>query len=191
MEPEPDLPEVHAQSLDVTRVFVAGVDDSAWGSESVCDGWTVSELVNHIVTGNWWAMELVGGKTIAEVGDRYDGDVLGDDPLAAYDESAAAVAAAFRAPGAMDAACAVSYGPVPGWVYCGHRFIDVLIHGWDVATSTGEDPTLPAELVEACWAVLEPQLEMLTGSGLFATAQPVAEDADRQTALLAVLGRRA
>jgi uncharacterized protein (TIGR03086 family) len=191
MEMDVDLPEVHATSLDVTRVFVAGVDDPAWDAESVCDGWSVRELVNHIVTGNWWAMELVGGKTIAEVGDRYDGDVLGDDPLAAYDESAAAAAAAFRAPGAMDALCAVSYGPVPGWVYCGHRFIDALIHGWDVAMSTGEDPTLPADLVEACWTVLEPQLAMLTGTGVFGTAQPVAEDADRQTALLAVLGRRA
>jgi uncharacterized protein (TIGR03086 family) len=191
MELEPDLPEVHALALDVARTFVAGVGDGAWGEDSVCEGWTVRELVNHVVTGNWWAMELVDGKTIAEVGDRYDGDVLGEDPLAAYQASAAAATAAFRAPGAMEAPCAVSYGPVPGSVYCGHRFIDVLIHGWDVGASTGQDTALPADLVEACWVVLEPQRDMLAGSGLFGTAQPVEGDTDRQTALLAVLGRRA
>jgi uncharacterized protein (TIGR03086 family) len=191
MTADVDLPEVHARSLEVTRVFVAGVGDAQWGDVSVCDEWTVRELVNHVVTGNWWAMELAGGKTIDEVGDRYDGDVLGDDPVAAYDASAAAAAAAFAAPGAMEAPCAVSYGPVPGSVYCGHRFMDVLVHGWDVAQSTGQDTALPPDLVDACWAVLEPQLDLLVASGMFGTAVPVEDDADRQVTLLAVLGRRA
>ena len=186
-----DLPEVHARSLDATRVFVAGVADGQLGDPSVCNDWTVRELVNHIVTGNYWAVELGGGKTIAEVGDRYDGDILGDNPLGAYDESAAAAAVAFRAPGAMDAPCAVSYGPVPGSIYCGHRFMDVLIHGWDVAKSTGQGTELQPDLVEACWAVLEPQLDLLMASGLFGEAVPVSDAADAQTQLLAVLGRRA
>ena len=91
----------------------------------------------------------------------------------------------------MDAPCAVSYGPVPGSVYCGHRFIDVLVHGWDVAKSTGQDTTLDPALVEACWAVVEPQLEMLVGSGAFGTEVEVPDDADAETKLLAVLGRQA
>ncbi len=103
-----------------------------------------------------------------------DGDLLGDDPLAAYDASAAAAAAVFRAPGAMDAPCAVSYGPVPGSIYCGHRFLDVLIHGWDIARSTGQDTSLPPDLVDACWEMLEPQLEQLRPAALFGTAMPVA-----------------
>jgi uncharacterized protein (TIGR03086 family) len=186
-----DLPEVHAQALDATRALVAGVQAGQWGDESVCDGWTVRELVNHVVTGNYWAEELGSGKTIEEVGDRLDGDVLADDPTAVYDDSAARAAAVFRAPGAMDAPCAVSYGPVPGSVYCGHRLIDVLIHGWDIAKSTGQDTTLDPALVEACWAVVEPQLSGLQASGAFGSDVEVAPDADRQTRLLAALGRRA
>ena len=186
-----DLPEVHAQALDATHRLVAGIGDQQWGEVSVCEDWTVRELVNHIVTGNYWAEELASGKTIEEVGDRLDGDVLGDDPVSVYDDSATRAAAAFRAPGAMDAPCAVSYGPVPGSVYCGHRFIDVLVHGWDVAKSTGQDTTLPPDLVDACWAVVEPQLEMLVGSGAFGTTVEVPDDADAETKLLAVLGRQA
>lgn len=186
-----DLPEVHATALDTTRVFVAGVQAGQWGDVSVCDGWTVRELVNHIVAGNDWAVELGSGKTIAEVGNRLDGDVLGDDPLGAYDRSSGPAAAVFRAPGAMEAPCAVSYGPVPGSVYCGHRFMDVLIHGWDVAKSTGQPTALPPDLVDACWAVLEPQIELLAGSGMFGTAISVPDDADPQARLLAVLGREA
>jgi uncharacterized protein (TIGR03086 family) len=88
----------------------------------------------------------------------------------------------------MDGPVAVSYGPVPGSVYCGHRFMDVLIHGWDLAYATGQDINLPEELVDACWEVVEPQRELLAGSGMF-DAVPVPEGGDRQTALLAVLGR--
>jgi len=186
-----DLPAVHARALDSARRSVAGVGAGQWDAPSVCDGWSVRELVNHLVSGNWWAAELAAGRSIDDVGTRLDGDLLGDDALAAYDASASAADAAFRAAGAMDAPCAVSYGPVPGSVYCGHRFMDLLIHGWDVAASTGQDTTLDPELVEACFEVLEPQQEMLAASGMFGTAREVPEVADRQTRLLAVLGRRA
>jgi uncharacterized protein (TIGR03086 family) len=186
-----DLPEVHARALASARRWVAGVKDSQWSDSSDCEDWTVRELVNHVVTGNYWAAELIAGKTIDEVGTRLDGDILGDDVVAAWDASAAAADAAFRAPGAMEAPCAVSYGPVPGSVYCGHRFLDVLVHGWDVATSTGQDTALDPELVEALFEVLEPQIEGLQASGAFGTVLEVPADADRQTQLLALLGRRA
>lgn len=184
-----DLPEVHDRALDVARRYVAGVRDDQWKHPTPCDDWNVRELVNHIVSGNFWAGELARGKTIEEVGDRLDGDVLGGDPVAAYDESARAANQAFRAPGAMEAPCAVSYGPVPGEVYAGHRLIDVLIHGWDVAKATGQDTTLPPELVEATWAVVEPQKELLLGSGAFGADHTTPPGADRQTALLMLLGR--
>jgi uncharacterized protein (TIGR03086 family) len=185
-----DLPEVHAQALESARRSVAGVDSSQWGSPSVCSDWDVRGLLNHIVSGNLWVPELVGGRTIADVGDRLDGDVLGSDPVAAYDASATVAAEAFRRAGAMDAPVAVSYGPVPGAVYCGHRFIDVLVHGWDVASSTGQDTALDPALVEACWEVVEPQMGMLAGSGMFGTSAPTPAGADRQAQLLALLGRR-
>jgi uncharacterized protein (TIGR03086 family) len=186
---ELDLPELHDEALASTRRYVAGVADDQWGADSPCEGWSVRELVNHIVSGNYWAGELATGRTIEEVGDRLDGDVLGDDALSAYDASGGAASAAFRMPGAMEAPCAVSYGPVPGEVYAGHRFLDVLIHGWDVAQATGQDTTLAPQLVEACWAVVEPQRELLAGSGMFGSRHDAPEGADRQTALLALLGR--
>jgi uncharacterized protein (TIGR03086 family) len=184
-----DLPDVHAQALVHTRRYIQGVEDDQWDEVSIDEEWTVRELVNHVVSGNFWVPELVGGKTIDEVGDRLDGDQLGADPVQAYDASAAAAGAAFREDGAMDRPVAVSYGPVPGSIYCGHRFLDVLVHGWDVAKSTGQDTNLPYDLVEACWEVIEPQLEGLKGSGAFGTEVTVGPDADRQTQLLAALGR--
>jgi uncharacterized protein (TIGR03086 family) len=184
-----DLPELHDRALAGTRRYVADVQADQWRDATPCEDWDVRELVNHIVSGNFWAGELARGKTIEQVGDRLDGDVLGSDPVAAYDESARAASEAFRAPGAMEAPCAVSYGPVPGEVYLGHRFIDVLIHGWDVAKATGQNTKLDPELVEACWAVIEPQKDMLLESGAFGADHTAPAGADRQAALLAMLGR--
>ena len=186
-----NIAQLHRASLDATRVTVTGVRADQWTSPTPNAGWDVRALLNHIVTGNLWAAELGAGRTIAEVGARLDGDVLGGDPLGAYDASAAVAAAAFEAPGALEAACAVSYGPVPGSVYAGHRFIDVLIHGWDLAKATGQDTTLPGDLVQACIEVVTPQEELLAGSGAFGTDVQAPSGADAQTQLLAMLGRRA
>src|SRR5262249_30896405 len=57
------------------RRYVDSVGDGQWQMPTPCEGWDVRELVNHIVSGNFWAGELARGKTIEEVGDRLDGDV--------------------------------------------------------------------------------------------------------------------
>ena len=71
-----DLPELHDRALAGTRRCVAGVGQTQWRDSTPCEGWDVRELVNHIVSGNFWAGELARGKTIEEVGDRLYGDVL-------------------------------------------------------------------------------------------------------------------
>lgn len=184
-----DLIESHARALGATGRRIAAVGDSQWDAPSPCEGWSVRELVNHVVSGNWWASELAAGGTIEGVGDRLDGDLLGDDPVAAYEESAEVADRIWRRPNALEAMCAVSYGPVPGSVYIGHRFVDVLIHGWDVAAATDGDTELDPELVAACWEVVEPQADLLVGSGAFGASREAPADADPQVRLLALLGR--
>ena len=185
------LPEQHEQALAATGRLVEGVKADQLDDPTPCDGWSVRELLNHVISGNFWVGELVAGRTIEEVGDKYDGDMVGADPAAAYRDSALVAGPAFQEPGAMERPVAVSYGPVPGSVYAGHRLIDVLVHGWDLAKGTGQDTTLDPALVEACWAVVEPQLAELAGSGAFGTTVEVPDDADLQTRLLAALGRQA
>ncbi|MDQ1375317.1 MAG: hypothetical protein QOJ09_2655 [Actinomycetota bacterium] len=186
-----ELPILHEQALQATQRLVDGVKVDQLGDPTPDEEWDVRTLLNHVVAGNFWVGELVAGKTIEEVGDKLDGDVLGDDPASAYRASAEVAGPAFKQAGAMERPVAVSYGPVPGEVYAGHRFIDVLVHGWDLAKATGQDSTLDPELVVACLAVIEPQKDMLAGSGAFGTTVEIPDDADPQTKLLAVLGRRA
>jgi uncharacterized protein (TIGR03086 family) len=184
-----DITELHAQALDATGRVVAGIPPDRMSADTPCDGWDVRALLNHVVSGNLWAAELGAGATIDSVGDRLDGDVLGPDPARAYAASAQAAAAVFRRPGALDAPCAVSYGPVPGSVYAGHRFVDVFVHGWDLAAATGQDTTLDADLMEACRQVIEPQAELFRQAGALGAELPTAPGATSQERFLAMLGR--
>ena len=185
-----DLALAHRQALAALGRLVAQVGPDQWELPTPDEDWDVRELVGHVVVGNLWAAELAAGRTIDDVGDRLDGDVLGADPVGAYRDSAAAAAAAFEAPGALDAPCAVSYGPVPGWVYAGHRLVDVLVHGWDLAVATGQDSTLDPDLVGVCLDIVVPQAAMLRSTGSFGGDVEIPPDADPQTRLLALLGRR-
>ena len=185
-----DLAVVHHRALQATQQIVAGISDDQWTAPTPCEDWNVRELLAHVVAGNRWVKPLVEGQTIEQVGDRLDGDLLHHSPFMAYEASATEADCVFAEPGAMEAMVAVSYGPVPASVYCGHRIIDVLIHGWDLAKATGGDTTLDPELVEACWAIIEPQYEMLVGSGVFGTSAPPPPDADPATRLLLALGRQ-
>jgi uncharacterized protein (TIGR03086 family) len=180
----------HTLALDATGRIVAAITADRWQAATPCAGWDVRALVNHLVSGNWWAAKLGTGATIEQVGDRLDGDRLGCDPAAAYAASAKAASDVFHWPGALQAPCAVSYGPVAGSAYAGHRFIEVLIHGWDLAAATGQDRALDDDLAEACRKVTEPQIDMLQAGGAFGEGMPVAPDASTQTRLLAMLGRR-
>lgn len=185
-----ELPEIHRRSLDRTGRIVRAIRADQLGDPTPDDDWDVRTLLHHVVHGNLWVAPLVAGETIDEVGDRFEGDVLGTDFASAYHRSAIDAAQAFLAPGAMDAPCAVSYGPVPGSVYCGHRIIDVLVHGWDLAVATGGDTELPADLVQACLEIVEPQAAELGASGAFGRVVEVEPGAPPQTRLLALLGRR-
>jgi uncharacterized protein (TIGR03086 family) len=184
-----DIAELHAQALDATGRIVRGIPADRWHSATPCVGWDARALVNHLVSGNLWAAELAAGGTIEGVGSRLDGDLLGDDPAAAYAQSAEAAAEVFRRPGALDAPCAVSYGPIPGAVYAGHRFLDVLVHGWDLAMASGQDYALDPQLMQACRQIIEPQLEAFRSAGALGPEVTVPADASTQTRFLALLGR--
>ncbi len=185
-----DIAELHARALDHTGQVVAGIKPSQWQADTPCDGWDVHALLNHLVAGNLWAAELGAGVAIEDVGNRLDGDVLGADPAASYATSAAAASATFRRPGALDAPCAVSYGPVPGSVYAGHRFLDVFVHGWDLAVATGQGADLDPGLMQACREVIEPQVAAFRAAGVFGAEPPVPPDATDQQRFLAMLGRK-
>jgi uncharacterized protein (TIGR03086 family) len=173
-----------------TRRYLDGVRADQWHGPTPCTEWDVKQVANHIVGENLWAAELFKGKTIQEVGKALDGDLAGDDPAAAFRRSTEAASTAVSAPGAMEAICHLSFGDYPGSEYAKQLFMDALIHGWDIARATGQDTRLDPELVEACLPVAREVADMFRSAGVFGEDLPVSADAEPQTRLLAIVGRR-
>jgi uncharacterized protein (TIGR03086 family) len=170
---------------------VRAVRPEQWHNPTPCTEWDVRALVNHLVAEQLWAPLLLDGATVEDVGDRFDGDQLGADPVAAWASAAAAAREAFAAPGALRRFVELSYGRRPAEGYCQEMTLDLTVHAWDLARGIQVDERLDGELVSDVLAFIEPQVEQLAGTGMFAPPVAVGDDADSQTRLLALLGRRA
>jgi uncharacterized protein (TIGR03086 family) len=177
--------------MAATRAYLKAVASGQWHAPTPCSEWDVKQIANHIIGENLWAAELFHGRTIAEVGNRLDGDLAGDDPAAAYAASVGTAADAVSAPGAMDTTCHLSFGDYSGSDYAGQLLLDTLVHGWDVAKATGQDTRLDQDLVSACLPIATDLTTQFRSAGVFGEDLPVTADANAQTRLLAMLGRRA
>lgn len=164
------------------------VTEDQWNNATPCTEWNVRALVNHVAGEYLWVPEMMAGRTIADVGDRYDGDVLGSDPVRTVSEARDSAVAAFSEDGAMQRTVHLSFGEMPAGDYAQQMTFDSVIHAWDLARGIGADERLDPELVELTYAGLAPQAEAWRSGGAFAAAKEPAGDST-QAKLLALTGR--
>lgn len=181
--------EQHARAMDEFDRRIRLVGDEQWHLPTPCTEWDVRDLVDHLVKEQLWAPHLLGGQTLEEVGDRYDADQLGSDPVGTWEDSSRAARAAFTAPGALDGTVHTTMGEIPALEYTRQMTMDLAIHAWDLARAIDVDDELDSGLVDALHEIWAPRADLLADSGVFAPPVEVPGDADAQTRLLAILGR--
>jgi uncharacterized protein (TIGR03086 family) len=181
--------EAHGSALSGFDWLVKAIGPADWAAPTPNPGWTVRDLLNHLVAGQLWVPELLGGADIMQVGDQFDGDVLGDDPVGSWATAATEAREALLRPGALDQQVDLSYGPAPAREYAWQATLDLAVHGWDLAQAIHETSPLHEELADALLAVFQPQVWRWQGTGIFAPPLPVAADAGSPARLLAMLGR--
>lgn len=164
------------------------VSAEQWNAATPCAEWDVRALVNHVVGEQLWLPPLMAGATIEEVGDKFDGDLLGTDPAAVAEPAAAEADTAV--PGAISEHRTVhlSFGDTPADEYALQVAADQLIHAWDLAAATGGDRHLDPELVTAVAEWFVSNEDMYRAGGAIASRVDVADD-DPQSRLLAAFGR--
>jgi uncharacterized protein (TIGR03086 family) len=187
-----DLRAYDQQALESTTAIVDRVTPDQLGLPSPCAGWTLADLLRHMVgNNNGFADAAHGLPADAAV---WEGRDLAGDPSRAFAESAGRVTDAFAADDLFDRKLEVlGYGQVPGATAVGMHFIDYLVHGWDVARAIDVEYRLDEQL---CLTVLTmgerwPQgSPSIWGPGApFAQPVPVPDDAPTDHRMLAFLGR--
>ena len=183
-----DPKDFHRRAAESFNARVVRIRDDQWHLPTPCTEWDVRNLVNHHVYENRWTVPLMEGATIEKVGERFEGDLLGDDPEGAWQE---AVKEATRAVEnvRLDQMIHLSYGDVPAEHYAFELATDHLIHSWDLARAIGADEALDQDLVQLVYDRMKPKERDLKSSGLFGRLIEPPPDADLQTRLLAVYGR--
>jgi uncharacterized protein (TIGR03086 family) len=184
-----DIEEVHRRTVEAWQAKVDAVRADQWADPTPCTEWSVRDLTNHVVGEELWMVPLLEGATIAEVGDRLDGDLLGEDPVgAARSASVAALAvAAERLP--AGGKVNLSYGEEDAAEYAWQLAADHLVHGWDLAKGTDQDTAMDPDLVTAVSGWFAKREQMYRDAGMIGPRE--ASTGDPQTDLLAAFGRRA
>ncbi|GAB2970493.1 TIGR03086 family metal-binding protein [Amycolatopsis acidiphila] len=184
-----NLLDAHGEALREFDRTVHRVGGEQWDAPTPCTEWSVRDLVNHLVSEQLWVPHLLAGETIEEVGDRYDGDVLGDDPVGVWEKASAAARESWTAPGATDRQVHLSYGEADAADYGWQMTLDFAVHAWDLATGIGAEQPMADDVAEALLTTMGPQVQAWQGIGLFAPPVPVPESASAPDRLLALVGR--
>ncbi|MGH3938285.1 MAG: TIGR03086 family metal-binding protein [Pseudonocardiaceae bacterium] len=152
---------------------------------------TLREIVNYHAYDDAWVPDMLAGRTMDEVGrDKFDGDLLGADPKAAF---AALVDKACTAASELDdpdRTVHCSFGDYRAreyfWQINGFRGL----RAHDLALVIGVEPHLSDDLVQGMWDEVSPHIEEWRAIGVFPAAVPVPESAPLLDRLLGLTGRK-
>lgn len=181
-----DVATLHRRAVEDWAARVSAVGDDDWDRPTPCTAWSVRDLVNHVVAEELWTVPLLEGRTIAEVGDRFDGDVLGPSPRETSHQAAGAAARAVDgAP--PEGIVHLSYGDERVEEYLRQLAADHLVHGWDLSVATGSDPRLDPDLVAEVATWFADREDLYRAGG--AIGPHAASSGDPQSELLAAFGR--
>jgi uncharacterized protein (TIGR03086 family) len=183
-----DVVKRYLAALDVVDGHVSTIAPSRWHDPTPCTGWDLMALVDHLVYETLWVPDLLAGATLAEVGDRYEGDRLGDDPIGAW-TSAHTAADAAVATSDLGAPVHTSGGRITADEYLAQMLFDATIHGWDLAMALGAEHTFPDDVADDLYVWFEPQAARWVEAGAVAAPVAVGPGAEPSARLIALSGR--
>jgi len=169
-------------AADFTR-RVEAVPAESWDDPTPDAGWTVRDLVGHVIEHHTNMPGYAGVKVELR-------ESVADDPVKAWTEAREAMQALLDDPERAGAEYDGHFGrtSVERTV---DKFLgfDLVVHGWDLSRATGQDETLPPDEVERVYADALKLGDNLRLDGVCGPEVPVPEDAPLQDRLLGLLGR--
>ena len=174
---QPDLLDLYRRASDWTLEKVSGVNGKLDG-DTTCDDWNVRTLLDHMLDTQQYFAGSGRGEDVSPPSPNPPA-LVGDDPSADFEAARTDVLRTFGDPGVIE-----KTGPA-----LGIAFADALLHGWDLAKSTGQDATMPEGLPEAAYEMIHGRFTDEQRKGVFKPEVTVGDDASAQEKLLAYTGR--
>ena len=147
-------------------------------AQSDCEEWAVRDLLNHMLGTQHYFLSAARGEDASMPGQKPQ-DLLSKNPKADFEKARDEVIETFSQDGVIE-----KTGPA-----IGIAFADMLLHGWDVARSTGQDEKMPYGLAETAYDTIHGRFTDEQRKGVFKPEVPVDADVTPQQRLLAYTGR--
>jgi uncharacterized protein (TIGR03086 family) len=185
---------LHVLDLAQTRAaaVIAAITPDQLGLPTPCDEWDVRDVLNKLVASTLvftsFGRREPPDPTLDLVHPR---DIVGDDPLGAFEAAAAGCRAAWRAEGALDGTAPSTVGNAPAKAVLHARIFDTTVLSTDLARATGVAhgiDELQARYVLRIARALVPTVRAVSAER-YREAVEVGPDADPVDELLAVTGR--
>jgi len=142
--------EILEQANASTEKVLANVTRDQLELASPCASWRVRDVVNHVVGNNFWFEAIARDGVAPDRPDNAAPDETVGDYVERFREGATAAVGAFEA--AMDKTLTLPWSPMPASVFVVMASADQFVHGWDLATATGQatdlDPELAGQFLE-------------------------------------------
>jgi uncharacterized protein (TIGR03086 family) len=180
MDPRTQLDEI----LPLVNKLVASLDDAQLDAPTPCDSYAVRNILEH----------MIGGATMFAAvfrGEAPGAPAENTDLVAAFPGALAGLRAAVDTPGALDRLVAAPLGEIPGETFARFVAMDGLVHGWDIATATGQTYDPPAGVVAAVDTFAREAIsDDMRDGGMFAAAVQPPAGASPLLQLVAFTGRQ-
>lgn len=164
---------------------VEAVPADRWEDASPCEGWTARDVLRHIVETQSFPVNAAG-MTLPPVPD------IDADPIGAWTQTRDAVQEILDDPERAGREYEGQMGKAKVSDTFGSFFtFDLVAHGWDLAKATGGDTTISPEDLAMLSRFAERMGEAIHSPGVCGPAVEVPADADEQTRVLGLIGRRA
>ena len=181
-----DAVERIEKATAVASEKVHGIKEDQLSDPTPCSELDVRGLMNHLLGGlNMLTEAAQGGKPAMPEGDQFDAD-----PAKVYDERRAKLLDVLKQEGVFDKNWEMPFGSLPGQMMAGIAFMEHLTHAWDVAKATGQDTSLPEDLVTECLGIVKPMDAMLRMPGVCGPAISVPDNASLTDQLVGFMGRQ-
>jgi uncharacterized protein (TIGR03086 family) len=163
--------------------LVDGIGDGQWDAATPCEGWTVRDLLEHVVVRDDRIAATLGGAPFVE-------GAVPADLRAAWHERAGWWAQRLADPATADAVWPTYFGELT-LAQAVFRMMtgEIVIHTWDLARALGADEALDPGAVQEAYGEIRSHGDALRGPGAMGPEVAVADGADLQTRLLAFTGR--
>ncbi|WP_028280873.1 maleylpyruvate isomerase family mycothiol-dependent enzyme [Arthrobacter sp. H5] len=176
-------PELFRSANGDLITVLAAVGD--WSASSTCEDWTVRGVLDHLID----TQRDFLAQHALDIGPRPQ---TSEDPLSAWTTHSSKVQGLLDTPKVESAPFDGFFGPTTvGATLATFYGFDLVVHRWDIARSIGLDNHFSEGELDLIEVSLDGFGEHLYMEGICKPALPVPDDADRETRLLARMGRDA